>query len=77
MMSRISRERIRNSLADAVRIRGVADAFEKLMYLVASVLGIGLLYIIVNLMGVQNFIIMLVAFAGLAVVKGLFVLMIK
>ena len=77
MMSRMSRERIANSLADAVRIKGIADAFEKFMYVVASVLGIGLLIFIINLMGFKNFVIMMVAFVGLAVVKGLFVLMIK
>jgi hypothetical protein len=73
----VSREKITSALVEAVRIKGVADAFEKLMYLVASVLGIGFFVILINLMGVQNFIILTVAFAGLAVVKGLFVLMIK
>ena len=77
MMSRMSRERITNSLAEAVRIKGVADAFEKFMFVIASVLGIGLLMFIVNLMGFANFIFMMVAFVGLAVIKGLFVLMIK
>ncbi len=77
MMSRMSRERITNSLADAVRIKGIADAFEKFMYVVASVLGIGLLVFIINLMGFKNFLIMMIAFVGLAVVKGLFVLLIK
>mgnify|MGYP001460549553 FL=1 len=72
-----SREKITNSLIEAIRIKGVADAFEKLMYMAASVLGVAFFFFIINLMGVQNFIILTVAFAGLAVVKGLFVLMIK
>ena len=72
-----SREKITSSLVEAIRIKGAADAFEKLMYLVASVLGVGFFFFIINLMGVKNFIILTVAFAGLAVVKGLFVLMIK
>jgi hypothetical protein len=72
-----TRERITNSLVEAIRVKGVGDAFEKLMYVVSFLLGIGLLFAIVNLMGVQNFIILMLAFAGLAVVKGLFVLMIK
>ena len=72
-----SREIITNSLVEAIRIKGVADAFEKLMYMVASVLGVAFFFFIINLMGVKNFIILMVAFAGLAVVKGLFVLMIK
>ncbi len=72
-----SREKITNSLVEAIRIKGVADAFEKLMYMVASVLGVAFFFFIINLMGVKNFIILTVAFAGLAVVKGLFVLMIK
>ncbi|MDP6065467.1 MAG: hypothetical protein QGI49_11890 [SAR202 cluster bacterium] len=72
-----SREKITNSLVEAIRIKGVADAFEKLMYMVASVLGVAFFFFIINLMGVKNFIILMVAFAGLAVVKGLFVLMIK
>jgi hypothetical protein len=73
----MSREKITSSLAEAVRIKGVADALEKFMYVVASVLGTGLLVLIVNLMGVKNFIILIVAFMVLAVVKGLFVLWIK
>ena len=72
-----TRERITNSLVEAIRVKGVGDAFEKLLYVVSFLLGIGLLFAIVNLMGVQNFIILMLAFAGLAVVKGLFVLMIK
>ncbi len=72
-----SREKITKSLVEAIRIKGVADAFEKLMYMVASVLGVAFFFFIINLMGVKNFIILMVAFAGLAVVKGLFVLMIK
>ncbi len=72
-----SREKITNSLVETIRIKGVADAFEKLMYMVASVLGVAFFFFIINLMGVKNFIILTVAFAGLAVVKGLFVLMIK
>lgn len=72
-----SREKITNSLVEAIRIKGVADAFEKLMYMVASVLGVAFFFFIINLMGVKNFIILTVAFAGLAIVKGLFVLMIK
>jgi len=72
-----SREKITNSIVEAIRIKGVADAFEKLMYMVASVLGVAFFFFIINLMGVKNFIILTVAFAGLAVVKGLFVLMIK
>jgi len=72
-----SREKITNSLVETIRIKGVADAFEKLMYMVASVLGVAFFFFIINLMGVKNFIILMVAFAGLAVVKGLFVLMIK
>ncbi len=73
----VSREQITSSVAEAIRIKGVADAFEKLMYLVASVLGVFFLYAMINLMGVKNFIILAVVFAVLAVVKGLFVLMIK
>ena len=72
-----SREKITHSLVEAIRIKGVADAFEKLMYMVASVLGVAFFFFIINLMGVKNFIILTVAFAGLAIVKGLFVLMIK
>jgi len=73
----VSRAKITSSVVEALRIKGVADAFEKLMYLVASVLGIGFFIILINLMGAKNFIILTVAFAGLAVVKGLFVLMIR
>jgi hypothetical protein len=72
-----SREQITNSLVEALRIKGFADAFEKLMYLVASLLGIGFFFFIINLMGVKNFLILTVMFAALAVVKGLFVLLIK
>ena len=72
-----SREKITSSLVEAIRIKSAADAFEKLMYLVASVLGVGFFFFIINLTGVKNFIILVVAFVGLAVVKGLFVLMIK
>ena len=72
-----SREKITSSLVEALRIKGVADAFEKLMYLVASVLGVGFFFFMINLMGVKNFIILTIAFGVLAVVKGLFVLMIK
>lgn len=72
-----NREKITSSFTEAIRIKGVGDAFEKLMYVVSFSLGIGLLFVIVNLMGVQNFIILMLAFVGLAVVKGLFVLMIK
>ncbi|MCX8213420.1 MAG: hypothetical protein OTJ97_02765 [SAR202 cluster bacterium] len=73
----VSREKITSSLIEALRIKGFADAFEKLMYLVAAVLGVCFFFFIINLMGVNNFLILTVVFAGLAVVKGLFVLMIK
>jgi|GEM_PF-3158628 hypothetical protein len=73
----VSREQITSSIVEAIRIKGVADAFEKLMYLVASVLGVGFFYFMINLMGVKNFLILTVVFGMLAVVKGLFVLMIK
>ena len=73
----LSREKIANSLAEAVRIKGFADAFEKFMFLLASVLGIALLFFIINLMGLKNFAIMMLVFVGLAMVKGLFVLLIK
>jgi hypothetical protein len=73
----VSREKITSSLIEALRIKGFADGFEKLMYLVAAVLGVGFFFFIINLMGLNNFLILTAVFAGLAVVKGLFVLMIK
>ena len=73
----MSREKITNSLAEAVRIKGAADAFEKFMFVLAFVLGIAFLFFIINLMGFKIFVIMMFAFFGLALVKGMFVMLIR
>ena len=73
----ISRDKVRSSVIEAVRINSFADAVEKVVYVLAALVAIGILWFLIFFMGVKVFIFFVLFFMFLVMAKGLFVILIK
>ena len=73
----ISREQVRSSVIEAVRINSFADAVEKGVYVLAGLVALGFLWFLVYFMGIKVFTFFVVFFMFLVMAKGLFVVLIK
>ena len=73
----ISREQVRSTVIEAVRINSFADAVEKGVYVLAGLVALGFLWFLVYFMGIKVFTFFVVFVMFLVMAKGLFVILIK
>jgi hypothetical protein len=73
----ISRDKVRSSVIEAVTITSFSDAVEKVVYVLAALVAIGILWFLIFFMGVKVFIFFVLFFMFLVMAKGLFVILIK
>ena len=72
-----SREMVRSSVIEAVKVNSFADAVEKAVYVLAALIAVGFLWFLIFFMGIKVFAFFIAFFLFLVVAKGLFVLLIK
>jgi hypothetical protein len=67
----------RSSVIEALKVRSLADAVEKAMYLFAALIAFGFLFFLMYFMGLKVFLFFIAFFVFLVFAKGMFVLLIK
>lgn len=73
----ISREAVKSTLVEAVRIDSFADVVEKGVYALAALVAVGFIVFLAYFMGLKVFTFFILFFMFLVMAKGLFVVLIK
>ena len=73
----ISRDRVRSSVIEAVRINSFSDFVEKGVYVLAALVAVGFIVFLAYFMGLKVFTFFVLFFMFLVMAKGLFVVLIK